>query len=87
MMNRNIWWLVTGALGGLLGARMLARPGGRRFLKGIIRRVLVAKSALESEWALAREDFADLVAEAREEHRQSLEAQAAEAAAHEVESN
>lgn len=72
-MTRQLWWLSAGAIGGLLGARLMARPGGRRFIKSMLRRAFVAKDVIDSEIALTREDFSDLIAEAREEYRQSLE--------------
>jgi hypothetical protein len=79
MMYRQIWWLSAGAIGGLLGARLMARPAGRRLIKSVLRRAFAIKDTLDSELALTREDFSDLVAEAREEYRQSLEAEAAPA--------
>jgi hypothetical protein len=80
MMYRQIWWLSAGAIGGMLGARLMARPAGRRWIKSLLRRAFAVKDALDSELALTREDFSDLVAEAREEYRQSLDPEAAPAA-------
>ncbi|MBI2393972.1 MAG: hypothetical protein HYV09_30660 [Deltaproteobacteria bacterium] len=69
ILNRQVWLVAIGALGGMLGARMLARPVGREFAKAVLRRAFAAKDLLETELALLREDVTDVVAEAREEYR------------------
>jgi len=86
-MYRQIWWLSAGAIGGMIGARLMARPGGRRLIKSVLRKAFAIKDTLDSELALTREDFSDLLAEAREEYRQSLEAEAAPGAAEQRKSN
>jgi hypothetical protein len=87
MMIRQIWWLSAGAIGGMIGARLMARPAGRRLIKAALRRAFAVKDAVESELALTREDFSDLVADAREEYEQSLDAESEPAAADQRKSN
>jgi hypothetical protein len=79
MIYAKLWWLTAGALGGMIGARLLARPGGRRLMKAVLKRAFAVKDALDGELALTREDFSDLLAEAREEYRQAVDKDAASA--------
>lgn len=82
ILNRQVWLVAIGALGGMLGARMLARPVGRELAKAVLRRAFAAKDLLETELALLREDVTDVVAEAREEYRKERGDGAADESSH-----